>query len=120
MQSKLKAPGTRRLNLRICELLSNAAFNFNLCRYNWSFMCLLFTLLVLQMQPAKVFEVTSILSSLQPNADRLSTVDDLLGWWDSNCQIVCAWCTSPHLLLLIRLYEPLHRWCLFSMTLPGS
>ena len=30
----LKAPGTKRLNLKHNELLSNAGFNFNLRRYN--------------------------------------------------------------------------------------
>ena len=33
MNPVLKAPGTKRLKLEYDKLLSNVAFNFNLCRY---------------------------------------------------------------------------------------
>jgi hypothetical protein len=41
-------------------------------------MAMLFTLLALQMRPSEVYEVTSILSMLQPADGRLSSVDDVM------------------------------------------
>ena len=50
-----------------------------------SFMIVLFVMLVLQMRPAQVYEVTDIMSTLVPkadgkNAERLSSVSELYAW----------------------------------------
>jgi hypothetical protein len=40
MKPSLKPPGTKRFKVKYAELLSNFAFNFNLCPYNMDLLLL--------------------------------------------------------------------------------